>query len=140
MIIFDTNTVTHYSYGNEKIRARIDQISADDVLAVTIITRMEVLQGRFASILNAAKEAEILTAMKRFREAEALLDSFRVVDLDSTAAQLFEKLRKQKKLQSVGRPDLLIACIALANKATLVTRNTKDFKDVTGLRVENWMD
>jgi predicted nucleic acid-binding protein len=48
-------------------------------------------------------------------------------------------LRKQKKLK-LRRPDLLIACIALAHKALLVTRNTKDFEKVSGLRLANWAD
>jgi predicted nucleic acid-binding protein len=30
--------------------------------------------------------------------------------------------------------------MALANNALLVNRNTKDFKDVPGLRLENWAD
>jgi tRNA(fMet)-specific endonuclease VapC len=38
------------------------------------------------------------------------------------------------------RPDLLIACIALAQDALLVTRNTKDFNQVPGLRIANWAD
>jgi tRNA(fMet)-specific endonuclease VapC len=39
-----------------------------------------------------------------------------------------------------GRGDLLIASIALAFQAILVTRNTKDFQRIGGLRVENWAD
>jgi hypothetical protein len=38
------------------------------------------------------------------------------------------------------RPDLLIACIALAQDALLVTRKTKDFKKVAGLKLANWAD
>jgi len=38
------------------------------------------------------------------------------------------------------RADMLIACIALGHKARLVTRNLKDYKDVPGLRLENWAD
>jgi tRNA(fMet)-specific endonuclease VapC len=34
--------------------------------------------------------------------------------------------------------DRLQAAIALANGATLVTRNTKDYAGVPGLKVENW--
>lgn len=51
------------------------------------------------------------------------------------------------KLLSIGRPvpfqDSMIAATALANNLTLVTRNTKDFKniaEVTGLRLENWFE
>jgi predicted nucleic acid-binding protein len=40
----------------------------------------------------------------------------------------------------MGRPDMLIACIALAHDALLVTRNTKDYKGIAGLRMENWVD
>jgi predicted nucleic acid-binding protein len=40
----------------------------------------------------------------------------------------------------MGRADMLIACIALAHDALLVTRNTKDYKDVAGLRVAYWVD
>ncbi len=34
--------------------------------------------------------------------------------------------------------DLLIACIVLAHNATLVTRNTKDFANIPGLKQGNW--
>ena len=35
---------------------------------------------------------------------------------------------------------MLIAGIALARDLTLVTRNTREFERVPGLRVENWYD
>lgn len=38
----------------------------------------------------------------------------------------------------IGPNDLLIAAIARANDATLVTRNTKEFGRVSGLRMEDW--
>ena len=40
----------------------------------------------------------------------------------------------------MDRGDLLTACIALAHDATLVTRNTRDFAVVPGLKIENWAD
>jgi tRNA(fMet)-specific endonuclease VapC len=46
----------------------------------------------------------------------------------------------RKKLRKIGRADLLIAAISLANRATVVSRNLKDFRQVPGLRVENWAD
>jgi len=63
-----------------------------------------------------------------------------VLTVDDAAAAAFDELRRHKKLKKIGRGDLLIACIALAHRATLVTRNLKDFRKVPGLVVENWAD
>ena len=40
----------------------------------------------------------------------------------------------------IGPMDTLIAAQALRLAATLVTRNTREFGRVPGLRVENWQD
>jgi tRNA(fMet)-specific endonuclease VapC len=78
--------------------------------------------------------------MERFQQAEELLSDFVVVGFDENSIKHFGRLRKQKNLKKMGRADMLIACIALAHEALLVTRNTKDCKDVAGLRVTNWVD
>lgn len=39
----------------------------------------------------------------------------------------------------VGTMDLKIACIAIANNATLLTRNINDFKIVPGLTIADWL-
>lgn len=39
----------------------------------------------------------------------------------------------------IGANDLWIACHALAEDATLVTHNTREFSRVAGLRVEDWV-
>jgi tRNA(fMet)-specific endonuclease VapC len=40
----------------------------------------------------------------------------------------------------IGSMDLKIACIVLAHDATLLSRNTSDFSQVPGLRLENWLE
>ena len=40
----------------------------------------------------------------------------------------------------IGANDLWIACHALAENCTLVTNNTREFKRVTGLTLENWVE
>src|SRR5438876_1180486 len=56
MTVLDTDIVTLLSYGKtDKLQARIAAVEEGEVLAVTVITRMEVLQGRFANIRNAAR-------------------------------------------------------------------------------------
>lgn len=139
MILFDTDTVTHFSYGNEKVRRKIEA-AGDEELAVAVVTRNEALRGRAESLLKAADEEELRKAVERFRQTEELLSDFVVVGFDDDSIRHFGRLRKQKSLKKMGRADMLIACIALAHDALLVTRNTKDFKDVPGLRLENWVD
>jgi len=63
-----------------------------------------------------------------------------VLVFDTAFAAEFDRLRGAKKLKKIGRPGLLIACIALANRVTVVTSNLRDFKQIQGLRVENWAD
>ena len=64
----------------------------------------------------------------------------KVVSIEERVIAEFDRLRQNKKLKKIGRADLLIAAITLANRATLVTRNLKDFRNVAGLRLENWVD
>lgn len=49
---------------------------------------------------------------------------------------------ERARLEALGRTPLFvdgqIAAIAMVNNLTLVTRNTSDFADFTGLEVENW--
>jgi predicted nucleic acid-binding protein len=139
MILLDTDTMTHFSHGNPNVKRRIEA-AGDEELAVALITRNEMLRGRADNLLKAADEEELRKAMERFRQTEAILSDFLVVDIDDNAVRHFGKLRKQKNLKKMGRADMLIACIALAQDALLVTRNIKDYKGVAGLRLENWVD
>jgi predicted nucleic acid-binding protein len=138
MILFDTDTVTHFSYGNANLRRKIEE-AGNEPLAITIITRYEILRGRAENLLKAANEEELRKAAQRFRQSEELLADFVVVDFDDNAIGQFGRLRKQKNLKKMGRADMLIACLALANDALLVTKNLRDYKDVAGLRRENWV-
>ena len=99
------------------------------------------MQGRFAMVLKAADGSELQRAQQWLdRTRENLTTIPKVLPIDDAAATEFDLLRKNKKLKKIGRGDLLIASIALANRATLVTRNLKDFRQVQGLPVENWAD
>ncbi len=72
---------------------------------------------------------------------EQLLMKFTVLPLIHAAmwhyAGHFHALR-QKDL-SIGHMDLLIASQALAENATLVTNNTREFERIEGLKLENWV-
>lgn len=139
MILLDTDTVTHYHYGNENVRRKVAAVEADE-LAVAVVTRNEILRGRADSLLKAATEDELRTASERFQQTQEMLMAFLTIHFEEDAIQHFGRLKKLKALKKMGRADMLIACIALAHDALLVTRNTKDYKDVPRLRLENWVD
>jgi tRNA(fMet)-specific endonuclease VapC len=138
MILLDTDILTLYFNNHSGIRRRIE--SADEDPAITIVSRIEVLQGRFSSVLKAANAIELLRFQDRLVQAEYDLTRFVVVPFDTASAREFDRWRQNKKTGKVRRNDLLIACIALANRAALVTRNLKDFQVVPGLKLENWAE
>ncbi len=137
MFVLDTDTLTHLLLGHKRVTERRAQATTEVVL--TAITRIEVLQGRFASVLKAEDGKKLVLAQQRLVETERDLEEFIILPVNAKVAAEFDRLRQNKKLKS-RRGDLLIAAITLANRATLVTRNEKDFRKMPGLRIENWAD
>ena len=71
---------------------------------------------------------------------ETILSVLTILPFDQYAAEeagLLEAELKRKGSQ-IGLFDPLIAAHALVEDATLVTKNTKDFKRVPGLKVIDW--
>ena len=44
------------------------------------------------------------------------------------------------KRLTVGEIDMLIAAFCLANDYTLVTSNTKDFENISGIKLADWSE
>lgn len=61
-----------------------------------------------------------------------------ILPFDQEAADTFHRLKGDRFRP--GTMDLKIAAICLAHEATLLTRNLRDFEQIPGLRVENWLD
>ncbi len=124
MIILDTDTLTLLLTEHLQVAERYRREMEEVVL--TIISRIETLQGRFATLLKAVDGAELQRGQQRLDRAERDLRPFRILPITPAAAAEFDRLR-QKKLKRIGRDDLLIAAIALGNRAALVSRNLRDF-------------
>jgi tRNA(fMet)-specific endonuclease VapC len=105
-----------------------------------VVTRIEQLRGRFDAVFKAESGEKLLRAQLRLIETENDLGRLPILPINAAAAAEFDRLRENRKLRRIGRGDLLIAAIVLANRATLVSRNLKDFRQVPGLQVENWAD
>lgn len=139
MHLLDTDTLTYLHAGHPRVIERLRELTDPDV-GTTIITKIELLRGRFDFMLKAATGAELLRAQQLLARTEELLAQINIVLLDETAAVQFDRLRAVKRLRKIGRADLLIASIALAHRATLVTRNVRHFRQVPDLTVTNWVD
>ena len=139
MHLLDTDTLTHLHAGHPRVVERLRQLADSDV-GTTIITKTELLRGRFDFLPKAATGPELLRAQQLMVRTDELLAQIPVVPIDEAAALQFDRLRGMKRLKKIGRTDLLISSIALAHRATLVTRNVRHFKQVPGLTVTNWVD
>ena len=139
MHMLDTDTISHLHLCHPKVTERLSKLVDPDV-GITVITKIELLRGRFDYVLKAATGEELLRAERLLQRTEELVEQIRIIPFDKIAAERFDQLRVISAYRKIGRADLLIASIALAHRATLVTRNVKHFRQFPGLRVENWVD
>jgi tRNA(fMet)-specific endonuclease VapC len=138
MILLDTDTYTLHQLAHERVMERYR--TASEVPAITIVTQIEVLRGRHDALMKAEDGVRLLRAQRVLALTLQHMASFQVVPFDDAAVAEFDRLRQVKSLRRIGRGDLLIASICLANRATLVTRNLRHFRQVPGLETENWVD
>ena len=127
--LLDTDIVIYSIKGSETVASNIEQHQKSP-LALSVITYGELLFGAHKS---KNKDSNLATVYR-------LREIFPVIPVDNPVIQTFSdiKARSQKTGQIVADFDLLIAATALTFNMTLVTNNTRDFKKVKGLKLENW--
>ncbi|ENO84846.1 type II toxin-antitoxin system VapC family toxin [Thauera linaloolentis] len=71
-----------------------------------------------------------------------ILETIPVLPLDIPADAEYGNIRAELEAagQPIGMNDLLIAAHAHALGLTLVTDNTREFRRICGLKVENWLE
>ena len=139
MHLLDTNILTALHAGHPKIIAALRQLN-DPHVAITIVTKVELLRGRIEFLLKADPGEAVLRAQALLIETERLLSQIEIIPFSSAAIAQFDRLTATSSPRKAGRADLLIASIALANHATLVTRNLKDFQRISNLKLINWFE
>ena len=138
MRILDTDHMTLLERGGIGAFAldlRLAQIPIREI-ATTIISYEEQMRG-WLSFVSQAKTVPLL--IEAYAALQGHIEAYRstlILDYDAMAAAEFERLRQARV--RIGAADLKIAAICLANNATLLTRNLKDFQQVPGLRFEDW--
>ena len=106
-------------------------------VVTTIVSYEEQSRGWLAYVARARSKTEQLDAYGRLAKHLAAYRSMTVLDFDEPA---FEKYVELKRDVSIGTLDLKIAAITLAHDAVLLSRNRKDFEQVSGLKFENWLE
>ena len=107
-------------------------------IASRIATGRDQLRGLLAQIASAKNDALLFERYERLSRRLDRLTEHRILRWTHEAATTLAQLGRARV--RVGTMDLRIASIALANDATLLSRNLRDFQKVPNLRVENWLD
>ncbi len=105
-------------------------------IAVAVITYEEQVRGRLNLVSKVKTLDERIRAYAGLQQISTDYRSIIVIAFDRAAALEHECLRKA--YPRLGNMDLKIAAIAIANNATLLTRNYSDFGQITELTTEDW--
>ena len=94
----------------------------------------------FAELLHGVEKSQ---AVERNRLALLLfLSKIAILDFDSKAADEYGKLRAdlERKGTPIGPMDMLIAGHAKSGQLIVVTNNTREFKRISGLEIQDWTE
>lgn len=111
--------------------------SADDELGLPIVVVEEQMRGWLAAIHGSRDVYKQIVPYVRLAKLVDFLGGWTIVLWNEAAADEFTALRKSRI--RVGTQDLKIASIALASQALVLSANLRDFEQVPGLRVEDWL-
>jgi tRNA(fMet)-specific endonuclease VapC len=140
MIVLDTDHLSEYQYGGSARAVRLKSrmlASADQDFATTMITCEEQIRGRLAGIRQQKTVFDEVFAYAELADVIRFYATWPTLSFEHASALEFDRLKKQKI--RIGTMDLKIASIVLTHGATLLSANLRDFQQVTGLRVEDWL-
>ena len=129
MFALDTNTLIYYFKGTGNVAARMGAVAPSEIgIPVVVVYELET---------GIAKSQQ---PQKRRKQLDSLLAVTKILPFDRAATRQSAGLRAALEINGtpMGPLDCLIAGIALAQGATLVTRNTAEFARVSGLRLIDW--
>ena len=112
-----------------KVATRIAKVG-EDAICTSIIVAAE-----FRSVAERSGSKQLA------ERVDLILSALEILSLEPPVERYFGELRQHLTLRGtpIDTYDLLIAAHALANGLTLVTANSREFKRVPDLHVENWL-
>ena len=116
--LIDTNILIAFQSGTLSPASQLQVASIiDEQFNISIVNKIEILG--YKSVAKATED---------------FINMANIFDLDSKVADTTITLRK---VYTIKLPDAIIAATAIVNGFTLLTRNTKDFKQIKGLLIAN---
>ena len=127
--LLDTDICSAYLRGNQAITARIVQYGGRIHVSVISVAELYAWARRSKS------------PPTRFQELVQLLGFVNVLDVDHQVAERWGTVRAAQLDAGTPTPrlDLLIGATALVHNLTLITHNKKDYVNVPGLHVMDWL-
>lgn len=140
MMVLDTDHISVLQHSSSSVAlALIGRLEAVDSTGVcTTAITLEEQSRSWLSLIH--RYSDVRQQVAYYDRLTAMFDFFagwQVLRFDEAAADEFLSLRSQRI--RIATTDLKIAAIALSQDATLLSRNLRDFAQVPGLRVENWI-
>lgn len=128
--LLDTNVCVDYLNGRHPAVTRAIQRAAPDDLCISSVAVAELRYGAEKSARRQRNHARV----------DVFLSEIACVDFDSKAASFYGRVRNalERRGRLIGPYDLQIAAHALALGFVLVTDNTREFRRVKGLKIQNW--
>jgi len=126
--MLDTDTVSLWLKGEEKVQEKLVSLPPEQV-CISVITLAELRYG--ARRRKSRRLSQLITTFA---------ETVEVMPIGIPVAERFGEVlhHLSSKGVRIGPLDTLLAAHALAEGLTFVTNNTKHFRRVPGLRIENW--
>jgi tRNA(fMet)-specific endonuclease VapC len=131
MFLLDTNTLIDFFKGHPKVAEHLFAVPPGEV-AISSVSRYEIEVG----IAKSAQSAKLRKQFDTFLAAVSELP----FDRSATRAAAAVRVDLEKRGLPIGPLDNLIAGVAFAHRATLVTRNTGEFSRIPNLVIANWYE
>jgi tRNA(fMet)-specific endonuclease VapC len=139
MIVLDTDHLSELGHGGSakggKLLQRL-QLQGDPI-AAAIVSIEEQFRGRLAAINRIPAGPKQVHPYSQLIELIGFYSGWSILPFDQPAAQRFLDLKAAKI--HIGTMDLKIAAIVLVHQARLLSANLRDFRQVPGLTVEDWL-
>ena len=131
--LLDTNICAFWLRDKFGIKYRVNEVGMENCY-ISEITVAELIYGcEYGKLKGGPKY--------RDEKLEQFFEDINVLPV----APVFERYSTEKaRLRLAGTPtgdfDLLIGCTSVEEDMVMVTENVDDFKNIRGIRIENWVD